>query len=197
MSFKLIVISPPTDHAHELKLLCRLFENGLQVFHIRKPGLSKKDLRKYIEEIPSRFHRRLVIHSHPTLLKEFELKGLHLTERTRIKKVSSFYGPKKHSLSASFHSIAAINKSKRRYDHVFLSPVFNSISKKNYRSSFTELALEIFLKEHRNVIALGGTEPATIKKIQELGFAGAATLGFVWESKDPPRAYQQLISKIK
>ena len=197
MSFKLIVISPPKTHRNEISILCNLFENGLQILHVRKHGLSRQELRNYIDKIPSKFHKRLVIHSHYSLLKEFNLKGIHLTERTRIKSIPSWFDPKKHTLSASFHSINSLERIQRKYDYVFLSPIFNSISKKKYKGAFTEADLKILLKKQRNVIALGGIEPGVLKKIQELKFAGAAALGFIWENKSPLGADLKLISKIK
>ncbi len=197
MSFKLIVIAPPASVKNEIKIICKLFSNGLQALHVRKPLFSKTELHNYLLQIPTAFHKKITIHSHYTLLKAFNLKGVHLTERARKKKLPSSYNPKKHSLSASFHSLKDIHNSKRNYDYIFLSPIFNSISKKNYKSSFKEADLKEFLKTNKNIIALGGVTSATIKKTKKLNFKGAATLGFIWENEDPVKAYKQLASKIK
>lgn len=197
MSFKLIILTAPSSLKNEEKLICNLFDNGLLMLHVRKPNFSKNKLKNYISELPAKYHKRIVIHSHYSLLKEFNLKGIHLTEKSRKKKLSAGFNPKKHSLSASFHSISDIQNYKRKYDYVFLSPIFNSISKKGYGSNFTEPELKEFLKKNKNIIALGGVSPATIRKLKAMSFYGAATLGFVWENKNPLKAYKQLVSKIK
>ncbi len=197
MSFKLIVITPPQSVKNESEELVGLFKAGLQILHIRKPSFSKVELRNYLLKIPSKYHPKLVIHSHYPLLKEFKLKGIHLTEKTRKKKLPLNFKRKEHSLSASFHSITDVKRSKRKFDYVFLSPVFDSISKKGYRSKFSEEQLKKLLKEFKNVIALGGTDPATLRSLQKLNFSGAATLGSIWESKDAVKAYKNLRSKIK
>lgn len=197
MSFKLIVISPSTHLKNELRDISALFSAGLKIFHIRKPGLSKSELRDYIQGIPKKYHKRLVIHSHYVLLKEFDLRGIHLPEKNRKKKLPDSFDSKKHHVSASFHAMVDVERNKRKYDYIFLSPVFNSLSKKNYKSAFAKEDLIPFLKAHKNVVALGGIEPGTLLTANILRFKGAATLGFIWESKDPVKAYRQLASKIK
>jgi thiamine-phosphate pyrophosphorylase len=187
----------PSPVKNETKLICNLLNNGLQILHVRKPEFSKTELKNYLAGIPVNYHKKIVIHSHYSLLKEFNLKGIHLTEKSRKKKLPAYFNMQKHSLSTSFHSIKEIQSSKRKYDYIFLSPVFNSISKKGYKSNFTEQELKVFLKEKKNIIALGGTIPAVMKKLKRMNFKGTAALGFVWGNKNPLKAYRQLASKIK
>jgi len=197
MSFKLIVISPSSHLKNELRDIRALFSRGLKILHVRKPGFSVDELRNFIQLIPKKYHKRLVIHSHYGLLKEFDLRGIHLPEKNRGKKLPAAFNAKKHQLSASFHLLADVKRNKRKYDYIFLSPVFNSLSKKNYKSEFRKEDLISFLKTYKNVIALGGIEPGTIRATKILHFKGAATLGFIWESEEPAKAYRQLASKIK
>ena len=67
-------------------------------------------------------------------------------------------------------------------DYVFLSPIFDSISKQGYKGVFSENVLRnaegiIDAK----VIALGGVTFSAIPWLQSLNFGGAAFLGDVWE----------------
>ncbi len=197
MSFVLIVISNPTLLPRESEVVTRLLEKGVRVFHVRKPGVSKKEIKTLLLTIPTRFHKRIVLHSHYSLLKEFHLKGIHLTEKTRKKKLPTFYDPKIHSLSASFHSITDIQRSQRRYDYIFLSPIFDSISKKNLKKNFSEQELRELLAKKKHMVALGGVDLLTIKQVRAMGFKGAASLGYIWENNNPVTAYLRLASKIK
>jgi len=52
-------------------------------------------------------------------------------------------------------------------------------------------------KDHKNIVALGGIDSRTVLKAKELNFYGVASIGFIWESKKPVKAFQQLVSKIK
>lgn len=197
MKFDLIIITSPDFIPNESKLASALFAAGLKTLHVRKPGATKKDLKKFILEIPRKYHSRLVLHSHYSLAKEFNLKGIHLTEKTRKKKIPAVYDKRKHSLSASFHSTQDVAKSRRLYDYIFLSPVFESISKQGYKSAFQKEELHHFLSYHKNTIALGGIKPATLPTIQKMQFRGAATLGYIWQSAEPVKAFLKLKSKIK
>lgn len=197
MSFILIVITPACAIKDEVRSLELLFARGLQTLHVRKPEMSFKELREYLARIPSRYHPRIVIHSHYRLLNEFKLRGLHLTEKTRRKRLPPYFNRARHTLSASFHSIADLKKTRREYDYVFLAPVFDSISKAGYRSGFSAEELKLPGPLNAKIIALGGISAYTVPRIRALNFAGAAALGFVWESKDPLKAYLSLRSKIQ
>jgi thiamine-phosphate pyrophosphorylase len=68
-------------------------------------------------------------------------------------------------------------------DYVFLSPIFDSISKVGYQSSYTTDELTRARDEgviDRNVIAMGGISLDRIPQVAELGFGGVALLGDVW-----------------
>jgi thiamine-phosphate pyrophosphorylase len=194
MGFKLIVITPEKNHPKEFELITSLFENGLQALHVRKPQASENKLRDYLKKIPKKFYKRLVIHSHYKLAKEFKLKGVHLTEKA---KKTKRINPSLKIISTSFHTTTDISKGRRKYQYVFLSPVFDSISKTGYKSNFDLENLEPFLKKHKNVIALGGVNTKNIKKVKEVGFNGAAVIGTIWQSKSPTKSYKELALKIK
>lgn len=195
MSFELVVITPEKDFSKETEVICHLFKAGLKTLHVRKPNASLNELRGYIKNIPKTFHKRIVIHSHYNLTKEFKLKGIHLTEKTRK---SKFRANDLKIVSASFHSTTDIFKSRRKYEYVFLSPVFDSISKQGYTSNFTNDELTLFLKKSKqNVFALGGINYRNILSVKKLKFSGAAALGYIWESKNPLERYKKLVSKIK
>src|SRR6185312_9640022 len=194
MSFKLIVITPEKDHPKEFELITLLFESGLQTLHLRKPQATENELRNYLKQIPKKFYKKIVIHSHYKLAKEFNLKGVHLTEKARKTKRIN---PSLKVISTSFHSTSTILKSRRKYEYVFLSPVFDSISKKGYKSNFGLEELKLFLKKSKNIVALGGISSKNIKTLKEIGFNGAVVIGTIWQSKSPVKSYKELPLKIK
>ena len=197
----LILFSAPSFINGEKETLFSLFEEGLELFHLRKPKASKKQVAGFIESIPDKYHSRIVIHSHYSLTREFNLKGIHLTEKEREKlsERSNSENNREHIVSTSFHSLETLKKNRKKYEYVFLSPVFDSISKQNYKAAFDlkELKNELpGLKKRKNnsseVIALGGINAENIEKINQLGFDGAAILGVVWESKDPVQVFREI-----
>ncbi|GAA6529534.1 hypothetical protein LPYR103PRE_15070 [Segatella asaccharophila] len=72
-------------------------------------------------------------------------------------------------------------------DYVFLSPVFDSISKSGYCSAFPLSALKQAQEEgiiDRKVIALGGVTYDKLPLLESLSFGGGAMLGEIWGKPD-------------
>lgn len=204
-SFSLVVISPPQQVANEVKLLIKLFCQGLTTAHIRKPNWTLTELEEYLRLIPEIYYGRLVLHSHYELALRYQLGGIHLTEKSRNEHKTSalLRRLRSQSISASFHSLEAVAQHRRPYDYVFLSPIFDSTSKADYRSNFQlEQVQEALTRWQRRggyvpqVVALGGITPHNIRQVQQAGFAGAAVLGGIWQQPDPVATFQLLQSEI-
>jgi len=202
MAFKLLLISPPEESPSELPILLRLFEAGLALFHLRKPEWSEAKLAEYLRAVPVPLHAHIVLHSHYALAERYALHGLHLPARSRLRWQPSLRQPGL-TLSTSFHAVKEVQQHRRRYDYVTLSPIFDSVSKVGYSSTFDLGALQKALQQLQRrahyppqVIALGGITADTISATQEAGFAGAAVLGAVWQAPDPVAAFQAIQSKI-
>ncbi|NQX98055.1 MAG: thiamine phosphate synthase [Flavobacteriales bacterium] len=82
----------------------------------------------------------------------------------------------------SCHSFDDVEAIDGKEEYCFLSPIFDSISKKGYRANFEKSELKAFLKKERKikVIALGGITEENYLEVLELGFDGGAFLGSVW-----------------
>lgn len=198
---RLIVLSSPGKFESELKIVPRLFDFGLEVFHLRKPKFSYRKMNKYLSKFPAEHLNKVIIHTHHRLALKYKLKGIHFTEKQKKKKLISwlklkFFKILKPQLvvTTSYHSISDLLRDEKNYHYVFLSPVFDSISKKNYKSSFNEAILKQSLtKTRQEVIALGGVKKENIYKAKEFGFSGIAVLGSIWgDGKDPVKELKEL-----
>ena len=201
MPFRLLSISAAEHHSSELAVLPQLFEAGLTVFHVRKPAWSRAELEAYLQAIPSRYYGRLVLHAYYELALHYPLKGIHLTAKARQDATLSqlLRQLPGRSVSASFHSLEEVARHRRRYDYVFLSPIFDSLSKAGYRSGFDLAEVAAFLQRlaarpayRPAVLALGGITAQNLGLVRPAGFAGAAVLGSIWQSPDPVAAWRQL-----
>ncbi|KAK9836171.1 hypothetical protein WJX81_006709 [Elliptochloris bilobata] len=95
--------------------------------------------------------------------------------------------------STALHTLHDLQQDCGELDYVFLSPIYNSISKKGYSAAFRIEDLPPALARARYpVIALGGVTAARVRELRDLGFAGAAVIGSVWEAADPLAAFQEL-----
>lgn len=176
---KFIVITSPDFLLGEASLVEELFRHGVDTLHLRKPNASEDDCARLIEAIPARWRGGIVVHDHHRLCQRYGLQGIHLNSRNPNLPV----GFRPSTVSASCHSLAEAVRRKADCDYVFLSPVFDSISKRGYRSAFQpqELrrAAEAGLIDDR-VIALGGVSLDRLEELRQWRFGGAAFLGDVW-----------------
>ena len=79
----IVLVAPEQDLENELELLNALFQNGLKVYHLRKPGKDKAEVRTYLNQINPEFLNRVVLHQFHELADEFPLMGIHLQEQKR------------------------------------------------------------------------------------------------------------------
>ena len=194
---KLIVITTPTYFVEEDQIITALFEEGLDILHLRKPTLPAVYAERLLTLIPDKFHKRIVIHDHFYLKEEYKLKGIHLSNRNPI--VPDNYTG---HVSASCHTFDEVNADKKNCDYVFLSPIFDSISKEGYHSHFSDEDIREAVRQgiiDRKVIALGGVSDENIVCIKDFGFGGAAVLGSLWNKFDPASDYnyQNLITYFR
>jgi thiamine-phosphate pyrophosphorylase len=201
--FSLLAITPH-DETVELPWLAQLFADNLQRLHVRKPGWSRAELADYVQAIAPQYRSRLVLHSHYDLAHEYGLGGIHLTEAARrapgLPRLLRGLGGL--SVSASLHTLADVQQHRRRYNYVTLSPIFNSISKEDYLSSFDLTQVQAMLHKlaarpgyRPQVLALGGIEAANVAQVRHMGFAGAAVLGSIWQSPDPATSFRELAAQ--
>lgn len=196
---KLIVISNPTTISNEHQLLNSLFDNGLERFHLRKPDFSLQEMETYIQQVPLIYRSKIVLHSHHELVDKYQLKGKHKTSVAIDNVGNTQY------ISTSIHSLNELIDCNNAYEYVFLSPVFDSISKKGYKSNFDTEELKHFFKNKtsngsfsfREVIALGGINQYNAQTALQIGFSGVAVLGSIWLSDNPVNAFKEISASCK
>lgn len=161
-------------------------ENGIDIIHIRKPNASENEVRNLFEVIPIEYHSRLTLHQYFHLINEYNIGGIHFKESQRreyCKKELSSWKEKGLRISSSVHQMDEINKIPPLFDYLFLSPVFDSLSKKGYLANneiLTRMKKERF--PHQQIIALGGITPKTLLLLDGSSFIGGAILGYLWDA---------------
>ena len=200
--FRLVLITSTTALPDEARLLTAVLDAGPGTLHLRKPDWPAAQVESLIQALPGQLHARLVLHGHPELVRRYRLGGLHLTGRQRAATARRPPLLPGQTLSTSFHTLAEISRHRRRYDYVFLSPIFDSLSKPGYGSHFALPELRGFLQRraaragyHAPVLALGGIAASNLALVRAAGFAGAAVLGAVWGSTEPVAAWRQLVAR--
>lgn len=192
---KIILITRPDFFEDELPLVNDMFADGLEILHLRKPNYTFAEMENFVLSVSPRWRNRVVVHSHFELVERFGLRGAHMGVNRPLN-IEGFKGTK----SFSCHSLKEVETHKPECNYVFLSPIFNSISKQGYNSAFTSEDLSRAhssgLIDHK-VMALGGIDADNIDIVRRLGFGGVAVLGTVWKSQNPVEALRELLAVVK
>ena len=191
---KLIVITTPYFFEGESRIISRLFREGMERLHLRKPQSNMDELRMLLDAIPSEYHSRIVLHDHFELAIEYQLAGIHLNSRNHTRP-EGFKG----NISRSCHSLEEV-QGNSELDYVFLSPLFQSISKESYGSGFPMEVLHKASSDgiiNQKVIALGGMDNTTIPLIEPLNFGGVAVLGAFWGDNPSEKETGSIIERYK
>ena len=129
---KTIVITRPAFFDEETDLVNSLFREGMERLHLRKPGAPEEELAAWLQDIDSQYYKRIVLHDCFPLAKKFALGGVHLNSRNP----EAPHGIHGMTVSRSCHSIREVIQHKSECDYLFLSPIYDSISKEGYGAAF-------------------------------------------------------------
>ena len=193
---KLIVVTTPTFFVEEDQILTALFEEGLDILHLRKPETPAMYSERLLTLIPQKYHKRIVTHEHFYLQEEFGLMGIHLNRRDPSE-------PHDYSghISCTCRTLSELSSKKHFYDYLFLSPVFDSVSSPRPASFTTE---ELRQGSHdklidNKIMALGGVRWENIPLVRDLGFGGAVITGDLWSKFNActDRDYRGIIEYFK
>lgn len=197
---KLIVISRPDFFPGEDEAIDRLFREGLELLHLRKPGSEASRLYSLLDKIPRVYYPRIVLHDHFEIVQhpDYRFGGIHLNRRN-----ASIPEGYEGRISRSCHSVQEVkecleNKAHPSYEYVFLSPVFPSISKEGYGEGISLEALRTAGQKGEigeKVIALGGISPQTIPLLRDIPFGGVAVLGSLWGKQPASEGPEEIVKR--
>ncbi len=173
-----IAITLPYAIDKEAAFIGQLLAEGIDIVHLRKPDAGIDYCRGLLKELTPDQRLRVVIHDYPTLYDEFSLRGVHLNRN--VTQLPSDY---RGSRTRSCHTFEEVVRHKEECDYLFLSPIFDSISKEGYRSAYSHEELQRAADEgiiDGRVIALGGVTPDKRAYLASLHFGGIAMSGALY-----------------
>lgn len=173
-----IAVSLPNVICGEVAIIRRLLADGIDIIHLRKPEADIDYCRALLEQLTPAERSKIVVHDYVKLYEEYALRGVHLNRN--ISKLPAGYSG---SRTRSCHSFDEVARYKDECDYLFLSPVFDSISKQGYRSAFTHDELVWASQQgiiDKKVVALGGITADKIAYLESLRFGGVALSGAIY-----------------
>lgn len=194
---RLFLLTQRAYFVEEDKILSALFDEGLDMLHIHKPGTEPVYAERLLMLLPEHTHKQIVVHEHFYLKDEFDLRGIHLSPENP-EEPARYKGSK----SITCHSLGELSANKGKYDYCMLSPVFDSISMSEHKSGFTMEQLQQAGRSGligKKTVAVGGVSADNITQIKELGFGAACICGDLWQHFQPHSAtnYKELIHHFR
>jgi thiamine-phosphate pyrophosphorylase len=185
----MIVITNPTAKPNEIDTIHALFENGLELLHVRKPNFSEIEMKTFLSKIETVFRHRLVLHSHHKLAQETGINRIHFTEKNRAATSEESLKSSKQKgyiLSTSIHQREDIEHLSNAFEYTFFGPVFVSISKHCYSSNLNfKKEISQIKNKKTKLVAIGGIMSQNSKTALQYGFNDIALLGYIWNSNHP------------
>ena len=172
-----IAITKPYAIDGEDAIIEHLLANGFDIVHLRNPDADIEYCRDLLGRLNPSERSRIVVHDYASLYEEFALRGIHLN-RNYTAYPTHYRGTR----TRSCHSFEEVARYKDECDYLFLSPIFDSISKQGYRSKFGHDELLNASNKgiiDSKVIALGGVTPEKIDYLKALHFGGIAMMGAI------------------
>ena len=194
---KLILLTCPEFFVEEDKILTTLFEEGLDILHLRKPNSEPVYCERLLSLMPEQFHSKIVVHDHFYLCDEFGLLGIHLSKR-HPQAPPSYHGP----VTRTCYDLQSTVEMKPLCEYVLLRNIFDSISESENKASFTPDELRTAKRQgiiDQRVIAEGGVSLNNIEQVREWGFGGVAIRGDLWNRFDihSQRDYKDVIAHFR
>ena len=177
-----------------------LLAAGVGRLHLRKPEARDEELEELLRRLAPRWAGRLVLHGPRSreLALRYGVPNVHGAVAYRDGHGYSGGGPAVDgdglAVSTSAHGWEEFGKLPVGLAYAFISPLFDSISKRGYRAD------ERLLKQPEGElpclpVGLGGISGETIGFMLERGWKGAAVLGWIWE--EPRMAVVRLEQLLK
>ena len=194
---KLILMTRPDFFVEESQIITALFDEGLELLHVRKPDSEPVYSERLLSLIPENYHKNIVVHDHFYLKGEYGLKGIHLNARNT--QLPHNY---KGHISCSCQSADELRERVRSFDYVFLSPLFDATREDGFSENFSARMLNEMAEKKligRKVMAFGNVDADNLPLVKSHGFGGAVILGDLWNrfNMHTNRDYKDLITHFR
>ena len=196
---KLVVISNPYELKFETERINQMFREGLDELHVRRPKCDMATMKKFIKEIDSDFHHKIVLHSHYSLVNTFDIHMIHLPHNWASNAIKTLFldylilRGKKVRKSMTIGGCKSLYKPIKGIHELVLGPIFARASYTINNQQIETTKLEKALRHSKlPVIGLGGVSSQTLEFFKNVGFDGIAMQSGVWKTPDPVAAFVEI-----
>ncbi len=164
---KIVVATSPQFFIEENTIIQTLFEEGLDILHISKPGSEPIFCERLLTLMDPKWYGKVVVEDHFYLKEEYNLRGIHLTDRNPG--IPANY----RGLVSRTCSVDDIGKWTDSSAYVILDSSPSAIRQ----------AASLHLASHK-VFAGGVTTLEDVTEAQKAGFGGIVLNDVLWNQFD-------------
>jgi thiamine-phosphate pyrophosphorylase len=198
--FLLAVLTLPVLFDGEVELLEGLLEAGLEKLHVRKPGVGQDALEGLLQRLAPRWGSRMVLHGSCELAVRYGIPQVHGSVAFKDGSGRSGGGPfvgtgAPVAVSTSVHSWEEFRALPDGLSYAFISPLFDSISKRGYQAG-----AGLLRRPEGGLpclpMGLGGIGADTIGEMLRQGWKAGAVLGWIWDRPQEALSRYEQLKKI-
>ena len=174
---KLILMTLPPFFVEEHQILTALFDEGLDILHMRKPNTEPVYSERLLQLLPDNYRKQIVVHDHFYLKNEYGLKGIHLNQRNPELPVKY-----KGQISCSCLTEEEIKQRKKTFDYLFFSSLYETTDGEQFTPRFTPAQIKSMSERKvidKKVMAMGGIDLERIPFLRDNGVGGVVLLGAI------------------
>lgn len=176
---KIVVMTKPTYFVEEDRIVTALFEEGLESLHLSKTDASSALQERFLSLIPQEFRRKITIHQHIEMRKEYSLRGIHF-ESSSKKAPFAYRGV----VSRTCYDVTQLREAKKDSLYVFLHNVYGNDDSLLAKDGTMTPALREAKEQGlitKNVFALGDIDIEDIPTLKKAGFGGIVLRDRLWD----------------
>ena len=148
-----LVLFTPNDGSWDPKMVRRLFDAGLGRLHVQvRKDWERRHYEQFLRGLPEAFWPRIVLGEEPELVEAHRLGGFQMHPGERVPRG----WPKDAAVSVKCHDYDELRATDKGCGYVFLTPIFESVSKKDHRPRRTLSEYEVILQRWKS----GGGAPS-------------------------------------
>jgi len=171
---KLILMTTPYFFVEEDQILNALFDEGLELLHLRKPETEPILSERLLSLLPEEHRKKIIVHDHFYLKNEYNLRGIHLNGRNP--QLPEKY---KGHISCTCYNYEELQLRKKQMTYTILSSLYDEGGSPLFTNvSLREQARKGLLD--KKVIAQGHVTLSHIAELRDLGFGGVVIVGDLW-----------------
>ena len=174
----------------EIYIVIKLFENGLETLHLKKTKFSRRHYKDYINQIPKKYHKNIIVHNYYSLIFIYNLKGFSFSKKNKpslISKSLTKFIKSKLIYTTTCNSISKLkNLSLNKYNYILTGPLYKSKNDiKIINSKFSEDNIkEIIFSFPKKIVFFGGITIENLNLLNNNHLHGIVIQSSIWYNKN-------------